>query len=234
MKHVENAKLLLLFLILVVLVVGLFFLKSINQKSTNFYEYEKSKINLTNVKYIQERVDYIATLSQDEERELHRKYSTHLNEEEIEKIEKILDLSKTSDFYDIQINAYMLFDNEKVAQFQSKRFTKLPSHYKVTPYMVNKLQGYGLDDYQHQNLTKLQEQLFTNRAEFVNTVIDRTKLRRSDWLVTNITLLGVGQKESQFLKNIDGNATDVLLEESDIKEIVNALKNAHSTYAGIK
>lgn len=234
MKVIEKVKLLLLSSILVALIIGLFRLSDIDEKLTNFYQYDNKKINLAAVKYIQPRVDYVATLSQDKDEDFNRKYSTHFDMNEISKIEKFLTLSKESDFYDIQINAYMIFDNEKINLFQSKRFVKLPSKYKVTPYMIGKLNGYGLDEYQHQNLTKLQEQVFSKKDEFVNTVIDRAKLRKSDWLVTNIALLGVGQKESNFLKNIENDTPETLLEKNDVKEIISSLKAAHDNYLGIK
>jgi len=234
MKVIENVKLLLLSSILIALVVGLFRLSGIDEKLTNFYQFDNKKINLATVKYVQSRVDYVATLSQDKDEDFNRKYSTHFNLDEISKIEKFLELSKKSDFYDIQINAYMMFDNEKINLFQSKRFVKLPSNYKVTPYMIGKLNAYGLDEHQNQNPTKLQEQVFSKKDEFVNTVIDRAKLRKSDWLVANIAMMGVGQKEGNFLKNIENDTPEILLEKSDIKEIINSLKAAHDNYLGIK
>ncbi|MCX6075387.1 MAG: hypothetical protein NTW78_00700 [Campylobacterales bacterium] len=234
MKAIEKVKLLLLSSILIALIIGLFRLSGIDEKLTNFYQYDNKKINLTAVKFIQPRVDYVATLSQDKDEDFNRKYSTHFDLNEISKIEKFLKLSKQSDFYDIQINAYMMFDNEKINLFQSKRFVKLPSKYKVTPYLIGKLNGYGLDEHQHQNLTKLQEQVFSKKDEFVNTVIERAKLRKSDWLVTNIALMGVGQKESNFLKNIENDTPETLLEKNDIKEIISSLKAVHDNYLGIK
>ena len=83
-------------------------------------------------------------------------------------------------------------------------------------------------------MTKLQEQVFSKKDEFVNTVLDRAKLRKSDWLITNIALMGVGQKESNFLKNIENDTNETLLEKSDIKEIINSLKATHDNYLGIK
>jgi hypothetical protein len=234
MKLIENVKVLLLLSILVTLVLGLFCIKGINAKLSNFYEYENKKINLSSVKNIQVRVDYIASLSQDKSEDIHRKYSTHFTMQEVEKIEKILELSKESDFYDIQISTYMMFDNEKINLFQSKRYIKLPTHFKVNPFLLSTLKTYGIDDYQYQNLSKLQEQVFNNKDEFVNTIIERAKLRRSDWLVANLELLGAGEKESEFLKNMESNATQLLLDDDEIDTIITSLKSAYDNYIGIK
>lgn len=234
MKLIENVKLLLLLSILIALVVGLFCLNGISVKLSNFYEYENKKINLAGVEHIQPRIDYVATLSQDKSEEMHHKYSTQFTPQEIVKIEDILNLTKESDFYDIQINTYMMFDNEKINLFQSKRFVKLPAQYKVNPYMLSTLKTYGIDDYQYQNLLKLTEQVFNNKDEFVNTVIERGKLRKSDWLITNIAILGVGQKEGNFIKNIDNNTSQTLLSDDEIEDIVSSLKNSYENYLGIQ
>ena len=127
-----------------------------------------------------------------------------------------------------------MFDNEKINLFQSKRYIKLPTNFKVNSHMLNTLKTYGIDDYQYQNLLKLQEQSFTNREDFVNTVIDRAKLKKNDWLITNIALLGVGQKESDFLKNIDSNATQMLLDKNEISTVIDSLKSSYDKYAEIK
>ena len=234
MKFTENVKVLLLLSILATILVGLLSLKAINAKLINFYEYDNKKINLAQIKYINSRVDYIATLSQDKSEDMNRKYSTHFDMNEISKIEKILEISKKNDFYDIKIDAYIMFDNEKINLFQSKRYIKLPTNFKVNSHMLNTLKTYGIDDYQYQNLLKLQEQSFTNREDFVNTVIDRAKLKKNDWLITNIALLGVGQKESDFLKNIDSNATQMLLDKNEISTVIDSLKSSYDKYAEIK
>ncbi|MFA6195986.1 MAG: hypothetical protein WC656_05035 [Sulfurimonas sp.] len=234
MKLTENVKILLLSSIFITTVLGLLCLKSIDTKLVNFYEHDNKKINLAQIKYITSRVDYIATLSQDKSEDMNRKYSTHFDMNEISKIEEILELSKKSDFYDIKIDAYMMLDNEKINLFQSKRYVKLPTNFKVNPHMLSTLKTYGIDDYQYQNLLKLQDQSFTSREEFVNTVIDCAKLRKNDWLITNIALLGVGQKESDFLKNIDSNTTEIVLDKSEISTVINSLKSSYDKYTGIK
>lgn len=234
MKLTENVKVLLLLSILATVILGLLCLKAIDTKLVNFYEHDNKKINLAQIKYINSRVDYIATLSQDKSEDMNRKYSTHFDINEISKIEKILEISKKSDFYDIKIDAYMMFDNEKINLFQSKRYVKLPTNFKVNPHMLSTLKTYGIDDYQYQNLLKLQDQSFTNREDFVNTVIDRAKLKKNDWLVTNIALLGVGQKESDFLKNIDSTTTETILDKSEISTVIDSLKSSYDKYSGIK
>lgn len=234
MKLTENVKVLLLLSILATVILGLLCLKAIDTKLVNFYEHDNKKINLAQIKYINSRVDYIATLSQDKSEDMNRKYSTHFDINEISKIEKILEISKKSDFYDIKIDAYMMFDNEKINLFQSKRYVKLPTNFKVNPHMLSTLKTYGIDDYQYQNLLKLQDQSFTNREDFVNTVIDRAKLKKNDWLVTNIALLGVGQKESDFLKNIDSTTAETILDKSEISTVIDSLKSSYDKYSGIK
>ncbi|MCX6053035.1 MAG: hypothetical protein NTZ60_11085 [Campylobacterales bacterium] len=234
MKLTENVKVLLLLSILATVILGLLCLKAIDTKLVNFYEHDNKKINLAQIKYINSRVDYIATLSQDKSEDMNRKYSTHFDINEISKIEKILEISKKSDFYDIKIDAYMMFDNEKINLFQSKRYVKLPTNFKVNPHMLGTLKTYGIDDYQYQNLLKLQDQSFTNREDFVNTVIDRAKLKKNDWLVTNIALLGVGQKESDFLKNIDSTTAETILDKSEISTVIDSLKSSYDKYSGIK
>ena len=233
MKLEEKVKLLLLVSILIALISGLFCLKNISAKVTNFYEYENKKINLAQVKLIQPRVDYIVTLSQDEEKDMHRVYSTSFNEEEISKIEKFLELSKQSDFYDIKIYAYMMFDNQKVDLFESKRYIKLPSKYTITQHMLDILRSYGLDNLQYKNLFKYKSKEFTNKDEFVDFVIDRAKLKRSDWLVAKIISLGVGYKEKVFMSKISIDEKELLLEDNE-EEIIDSLKNAYGKYLGIK
>lgn len=234
MKIIENVKVLLLLSILVALIFGLFCLKGINEKLLNFYEYENKKINLAGVKLIQPRVDYVVTLSKDKSEDMNRKYSTKFDLQEVAKLEEFLLLCQESDFYDIKISAYMLFDNEKINLFESKRYVKLPAHYKVNSHMLSTLQTYGIDEYQYQSLVKLTDQVFKSKEEFVNTIIDRAKLKRSDWLTTNIAMLGVGQKEGDFLKNIDSATTEFLITDDDIEEILGALKGAYDNYLGIK
>lgn len=234
MRWIENAKLLLLFFILVALVAGLFCLKSINEKSAKFYEYENIKINLTKVKHIQPRINYVLTLSQDKDEDIHRLYSTSLNKEEIAKIENFLELAKSSEFYDIQIAAYMMFDNEKIDLFKSKRFVKLPSHYKITEYMLKVLRSYGLDEFQYNNLLKFKSQEFTTKDELVDFVIDRAKLNRNEWIVKKIISLGVGVKEGVFMKDIDNDTKELLIYDDDIEDIVDSLKSSYDNYLGIK
>lgn len=233
MKLAEKVKLLLLGLILIALIAGLFCLKNINAKVTNFYEYENKKINLAQVKLIQPRIDYIVTLSQDKEKDMHRVYSTSLNDEEISKIEKFLELSKHSDFYDIKIYAYMMLDNQKVDLFESKRYIKLPSKYVISQHMLDVLKTYGLDNLQYKNLFKYKSKKFIKKDEFVDFVIDRAKLKRSDWLVAKIISLGLGYKEKVFMSKIAIDETEHLLDDNE-EEIIDSLKSAYGKYLGIK
>lgn len=233
MKLAEKVNLLLLLSILIALIAGLFCLKSINLKVTNFYEYENKKINLKQVKIIQPRIDYIVTLSQDKEEDMHRVYSTTLNDEEISKVEKFLELSKQSKFYDIKIYAYMMFDNQKVDLFESKRYIKLPSKYTITQHMLDILRTYGLDDLQYNNLFKYKSKEFSKKDEFVDFVIDRAKLKRSDWLIAKIISLGVGYKEKVFMSKIAIDEKEHLLDGNE-EEIIDSLKNAYGKYLGIQ
>ena len=233
MKLTENVKSLLLLSILVVVVASLFYLKEINAKVSNFYEYENKKINLKQVKLIQPRIAYVMTLSQDKVEDMHRVYSTSLNSEEISKIEKFLELSKQSKFYNIKIYAYMMFDNQKIDLFESKRYIKLPSKYVISQNMLDVLKSYGLDDLQYKNLLQNKSKEFKTRDEFVDFVIDRAKLNRSDWLVAKIISLGVGHKERTFMSKIDINQKELLLNGNE-EEIIDSLKSAYGKYLGIK
>lgn len=232
MKLSENVKSLLLLLISAGVIAGVFCLNEINKKVSNFYEYKNEKINLTQVKQIRPRVDYMITLSQDKNEDMHRVYSTSLNEKEIQKIQKFIEMSKESAYYDIKIDAYMMFDNKKIELYESKRYIKLPSKYTITQHMLDVLRSYGLDEYQYKNLFKYKSKEFNDKDDFVDFVIDRAKIKRSDWLVSKIISLGIGFKEKVFMSKMRIDAKDLLLEDED--EVTESLRSAYDKYLGIK
>jgi len=234
MNFGENiSKLLLLVIIAIVLFIANT-LDGINKNTKKFYAYDKGKINLQQVKKIHPRVEYYATLSQDKNLDLYKKYSTHFDIDEIDNINSFLATTHNSKFYNIEITAFLLFDNERVNIYRSKRYLKLPSNYTVSDYMLNILKMYGVDDYQYAQLEKLKGQLLASKKEFTAKIVSVAKLNNNDWVVKNVPILGLGEKAAKFLKEIDQEAQENLLSDDEIKTLIEDLKSAYSKYTEIK
>jgi len=215
----------MLSLMVVVLLIGsLYILIEINKKSSNFYELENSKINLAMVKHLRIKVDYSVTLAE---------HSTYLNPQEIQNIENILLKASSNEFYAIHIKSYFMFDDEKVILFDSKKYLKKPSIYRVSKNMLEKLKIYGLDDAQYNNLLLLKDKDFRNKEEFISTVIEHAKLTRDNWTQENIPLLGMNKFALALLETLDESATEMILKEEDITEILKSLNNAYKQYLGV-
>ena len=234
MNYGENITKVLLLIIIFIAGFATYNLIDINKKSTKFYEYEKGKINLLQVSKINPRVEYYATLSQDENLDINRKYSTTLNLDEISNIETFLATTKDSEFYNIEINTYMMFDNQRVNIYKSPRYVQLPSHYQVNDYMLSVLKVYGIDEFQYEGLMKLKEKIFEGREKFIDSVISVAKLNRSEWVLKNIPILGLGEKSAEFLTELDSDVKERFLSDSEIKIISEKLHGSYSSYMDIK
>ena len=219
---------------LIALIVGVFNLVEINEKSTKYYQYENGKINTFQVKTIRPRVEYFATLSQDEEIKVNKKYSTSLNEGELENLRAILSAVKDSDYYRVEIVSFLAFDEEKANVYKSQRYLKNPSLYSVTKRMLDTLRTHGIDDYQYEKLSKMQGESFSDKKEFVDKVIAVGKLKRNDWVERNVPTLGLSAKAARFVNSLDIERRDNLLEDDDVEKIMDELNGVYDAYLGIK
>ncbi len=206
----------------------------IDKKSTTFYELEKSKINLKNVKKIVSKVDYIITYREDKNSNIFRKYSTLLNDKEIKNIEQFLNLAKQSEFYNIEVIAYMMFDNEKVKLYHSKNYLKVASKYRVSEHLLENLSLNGIDKLQYKNLQKLQDKVYDDKEEFLEIVTDYGKLNKVGWCQKNVPALGLGKNGIKFMSFVKKDSKELLLEEDDITEIKENLTKAYLEYTKIK
>jgi len=231
MKFLDILSKVATFLILVIIIIVML---DLQDKPSMFYEYKDSKINLTQVKKIEPRVDYIITLKEDKSRDIFRKYSTPLNEKEIKNIEAILSLAQKSEYYNVEIIAYMMLDAQKVDLYHSNRYVKRVSNYSVNENLLDTLSNYGLDDFQYSNLEKLKGVVYEDSIKFLDDVVAYAKLKKSGWSEDNIPTLGLGTDGIKFMKNIPQEVADNNLSNDDIKGIVGSLNNAYSMYTDIK
>ena len=208
----------------------------IEEKSclSHFYDNGTEKINLLQVRSIQPRVDYTITLSDDPLDDMGKSYSTVMNTDEIQKITGFIKKAKESRFYRIKIDAYMMFDDKRIGLYSSKEYIKKPDTYRVSRYMLDVLQGYGLDSYQLANLEKLKDESYTNKTAFLNKVLQYGELSKNSWTEENIPLLGLGNKGIEFMRNIDANQSESLIRESDIEEIKASLEASLNRYIEIR
>jgi len=234
MNYGENISKILLLLIVIIVGYASYNLEKINQKSTKFYEYEKGKINLLRISKINPRVEYYATLSQDNTIDINRKYATSLNNNEIKNIKTFLATAKDSEFYNIEIKTYIMFDKQRVNIYKSSRYIKLPSSYKVNDYMLDIFKVYGIDEFQYAELAKLKDKIFEDRDNFIDTVVRTAKLNRTEWVVQNIPVLGLGEKAAKFSVEIDNTTKENLLSSDTIDTIINELKKSYNVYTEIK
>ena len=234
MKFLDIFSKLSILLILVILIVGVAKLVSIDKNESKFYEYNNVKINLAQVKEIRARVDYIITYKEDDNIDIFRKYSTHLNAAEIESIKGFLTLAKTSEFYNVEIETYMLFDKTKIGLYHSPRFLKHATTYSVNENLLSKLSAYGLDGFQYNNLTKIKDVVYDDVNKFFDDVVSYAKLKKSNWSQQNIPKLGLGSNANKFMSKVDMKITEKTLTDEDIKVIVKDMQDSYGVYNGIK
>ena len=226
-------KVLVLFM-LVVLSVGVYKLVEKDNSKTNFYEYKNSKINLLQVKKITPRVSYYATLAEDKTEDINRKFSTMFHKEEIQNIKKFLELAKNSEFYNIEITVFMMFDNREVELYKSNRFFKYAAQYSVNDYLLETLNNYGIDEFQFKNLSAQKGKVYTDKEKFVNDVVMYAKLKKGSWTDENIPKLGLGKKGVKFMNGVTQEIKEYHLQDEDINNIISNLEKALSAYEEIK
>jgi hypothetical protein len=180
------------------------------------------------------KVDYIITYKEDSEKDIFSKYTTSLDENEIQNIHTFLENVSQSDYYNVEIVSYMLFDEKRLELFHSPRYLKLPSSYKVNKELLSTLQEYGVDDFQYKNLLKIEDKIYTDRTSFYKDVISFAKLKESQWLRNNIIRLGVDSKTAEFLENVDFKESEKLIGEKEIKESMSHLLDAYKSYEAIE
>lgn len=233
MKIVDTLSKVSLILILIVLTVGVVKISNMGKSESNYYEYNNMKINLAQIETIKPRVDYIITYKEDANIDIFRKYSTSLNIQEIENIRGFLKLAQKSEFYNVQIVAYMMLDTHKVELYRSQHYLKYPATYSVNDDLLSRLSGYGLDDFQYKNLLKLKDIVYKDVNKFFDDVVSYAKLKKSNWAKENIPELGRGANANKFMQNIDSKLEEKSLTLEDIEEIVESMKDAHEKYLGI-
>lgn len=221
-------------LILVVLILGLDKLSVINDRESKFYEYKHMKINLAQVKIIRPRIDYIITYKEDDNVDIFRKYSTTLNTKEIENIKGFLELASKSEFYNVEIMIYMMFDKQKVELYHSEHFLKHPETYSVNEDLLSRLSAYGLDGLQYNNLLKLKDIVYQDVNKFFDDVVSYAKLKKSNWSKENIPKLGLGANANKFMKNVDLELAQKNLTAEDIESISHKMQESYDIYLGIK
>ncbi len=226
-------KVLVLFM-LAVLSVGAFKLDDKSESKTNFYEYQNSKINLLQVKHITPRVSYYATLAEDNTEDINRKFSTIFHKEEIHNIKEFLTLAKNSEFYNIEIVAYMMLDDTEVELYKSDRYFKYAGQYSVNDYLLETLDNYGIDKFQYKNLSALKGKIYTDRNKFVDDVVMYAKLKKGSWTDENIPKLGLGKNGIKFMNGVSNEIKENHLRDEDINNIISSLEKALSVYEEIK
>lgn len=234
MNILDNLYKVLVLVLLFSITIATYSLVGMNKKGGNFYTYKDTKINLLQVKKIHPRVSYYATLSSDSLPEINKLFSTTLNDKEIQNIEKFLKLSQDSEFYNIEIQAFMMFDDQKIELYKSPTYTKYARKYSVNPYLLETLKIYGLDDFQYANLLKIKDKIYTSKEKFLEDVLTYARLKHSHWSEKNIPILGLGEKAAKFMHNVDTNEKENLLDVKGISEILHGLKEANEKYLGIK
>jgi|GEM_PF-5399836 len=226
-------KVLVLFM-LSLLSIGLFKLIDKRENKTNFYEYKNSKINLLQVKRIVPRVSYYATLAEDNTEDINRKFSTVFNKKEIDNIKEFLTLAKNSEFYNIEIVTYMMFDDQEIELYKSERYFKYAGQYSVNNYLLETLDNYGIDEFQYKNLSALKGTVYTDKEKFINDVVMYAKIKKGSWTDENIPKLGLGKNGIKFMDGISQGIKENHLQDEDISNIISNLEKAFNIYEEIK
>lgn len=226
-------KVLVLFM-LVVLSVGVFKLVEKVKGDSSFYEYKNSKINLSLVKQITPRVKYYATLAEDKTEDINKKFSTIFHKKEIVNIKEFLSLAKDSEFYNIEIIAYMMLDDKEVELYKSDKFFKYAGQYSVNDYLLVTLHNYGIDEFQYKNLSALKGKIYTDKNKFVDDVVKYAKLKKGSWTDENIPKLGLGKNSTKFMNGVSKEIKEKHIQDEDIENIIINLEKALNIYEEIK
>jgi len=234
MKFLDILSKLSLIMIFILLLIGLNKIGKTEKSEGRFYEYKDSKINLQTVRKIVPRVDYIITYKGDVYDDIFKKHSLSLNEKEIQNIDTLLRKVLTSEYYSVEIAAYMLLDNEKVELYHSERYLKFASEYKVSDGMLEKLYAYGLDDLQAKNLSKIKDKVYENPKDFFEDVVSYAKLNVSAWSRENIPKFGLDSSANKFMNGLSVDATEHNLTVESVESIKKSLLEAYNVYDGIK
>jgi len=234
MKILDLLSKVAILIILVLLGVGVYRLTTIDKKGSSFYEYKNTKINLKQVRRITPRVDYIITYKEDNNINIFRTYSTSLNDKEIHSIEKFLHLAQKSEFYNVEVIAYMMFDKEKIELYHSHRYLKYAKEYSVNDELLGKLSADGLDEYQYKSLEQLKDKVYDDANKFFDDVISYARLKRSPWSKKNIPQLGLGANGNKFMSKLSKDAKENELHEEDIQNIVKNLHTSYEHYLGLQ
>jgi hypothetical protein len=234
MKTLDIVSKLSIVVIVFLLAIGVNKLLSLDKKATNFYTYKNIKINLQQVKSVKIRVEYIITDKEDDTKNIFKKYTTSLNENEINNIDTLLKEAQKSEYYNIEIATYMLFDTQKIELFHSPRYLKLPTHYSVNKNFLRELQSYGIDDFQYKNLLTLKDKIYTDRGKFYEDVINLAKLKDSPWARKHIINLGVDTSSVLFMQNIEAEDTENLMSVAALKATIVKLAASYKVYEAIE
>jgi len=234
MKIVEITQKISIYIIVILLIVITSKLINMESEESQFYEYKNSKINLKQVKKIIPRLEYIITYKEDDNIDVFRKYTTPLNPKEIKNVESFLYLAQKSEFYNVEVISFMLFDDEKIPLYHSQRFLKSPANYSVNENMLSKLSSYGLDDMQYENLKQLKKKVYNDANVFFEDVISYAKIKRSEWSQENIPKLGLGLNAEKFLSTLSDGVEQRELTKKEILDIVKELKKSYKQYDGIE
>jgi len=217
--------------IVAIVVIALFF-KLENQRG-NFYQYDDRKINLLQIKEIRGGIDYIITHKGDEYIELFQKHRLSLDEKNIHKVVSRLKEVYKSEYYSAELVAYMIFDDEKIELFHSKRYLKKVENYSVNEYLLKVLKSHGIDEYQYRNIETLKGKVFNDREKFLEEVTTVGKLKKDGWCEKNIPVLGLNENGIRFMNSIDIEDKERLLTEKEIEKIEDALFEALDKYESI-
>lgn len=220
-------------LILIFLITIWSSLETLKSKERHFYELKDKKINLFEVKEIAPRLEYIITTKETEQKEIFKRVTLPLNAESIQRVEELLSQAMQSEFYNIELAASMLFDRESVELFHSERYLRRASSFSVDESMLQRLHSYGLDDFQYKNLSKLKDKVYEDKESFLEEVISYAKLKKGEWLESEIPLLGLDARGAHFMKNLEADAPNNTLTQESIKSIVAELEKAYSEYKSI-
>jgi hypothetical protein len=224
----------------IIVVIFVLFLFALNQMQemksllTRFYEYDGKKINLTQVKVIEPRVDYIISYDDASDLDTFYRHSEQINEKEIDTLEKVLKEAQKSDYYEIRLLVYLLFDDQKIILYKSPLYFKTVHKYSVNANMLHVLKNYGIDDFQYKGIASLQGEIYTDKEKFVDDVVRLGKLKKSAWSQKNIPLLGMGKKAAVFMRHAESYEHENLLQDKDIQAIIKALRDAYQTYMSIQ
>jgi len=224
----------------IIVMIFLLFIYAVNQMQDmkhlleRFYEYDGKKINLTQVKVIEPRVDYIISYEDAEDFDTFYRHSKQINDREITLLKKLLKEAQKSDFYEVQVLVYFLFDDQKIFLYRSPHYLKTIHTYSVNDHLLGVLKNYGIDDFQYQSIARIKGEIYTDKEKFIDDVVHLGKLKKSAWVQKNIPLLGMGKKGDAFMRKREVGEDEKILTDEQREAIVEAVEKAYSIYLGIK